>query len=118
VKIFDFPLARIHSRPYSLRMANTATARLEAAIGEHNARMSAHAAHAIKVNAMYCARAKWKKNQATKAEYEKEWTRFNVENDLLKRIDLRPIRAMAAEVGVEIKVLKGWKLAIAVIPTA
>jgi hypothetical protein len=99
-------------------MSNTATARLESAIGEHNARMSAHAAHAIKVKSMYSARAKWKKNQATKAEYEKEWTRFNVENDLLKRIDLRPIRAMAAEVGVEIKVLKGWKLAIAVTPTA
>ena len=99
-------------------MSDTATTPLEAAIAEHNARMDVHAAHGIKVNAMYSARAKGKKKQATKAEYEKEWTRFNVENDLLKRIDLRPIRAMAAEVGVEIKVLKGWKLAIAVTPTA
>jgi thiamine pyrophosphate-dependent acetolactate synthase large subunit-like protein len=29
VKIFDFPLARIHSRPYSLRMSNaTATSQI------------------------------------------------------------------------------------------
>jgi hypothetical protein len=86
---------------------------LAAAIGTHNARMDAHAAHGIKVNTMYSARAQGKKKQVTKEEYEAQWNAFNVENNLLKRLDLRPFRAMAAEAGVEIHVLKGLKLAIA-----
>ena len=86
---------------------------LAVAIEKHNARMDAHAAHGVKVNAMYSARANGKKKQATKAEYEAEWNAFNAENDLLKRLDLRPFRALAAEAGVELQILKGWKLAIA-----
>ena len=88
------------------------TNQLAAAIETHNARMDAHADHGIKVHAMYSARAHGKKKQATKAEYEAEWNDFNAENDLLKRLDFRPFRALAAEAGVDFQVIKGWKLAI------
>lgn len=89
------------------------TAQLTAEIEKHNARMDRHAANGRRVHEMYLARAKGKKQQVSKEEYEAEWSAYNAEEYALKRLDLRPFRALAEAAGVELQVLKGWKLAIA-----
>ena len=89
------------------------TKQLASAIEKHNARLDAHAANGLRVREMYLARANGKKKQVSKEEYEAAWSSYNAEDYQLKRLDLRPFRAMAAEAGVELQILKGWKLAIA-----